>query len=356
LTELPVAAFEQAPVVIDTAEAVDAFTPLAETQDVSGDTDIAPAPAADFAEIFAAISEAPEETVLDQARHSARAASERAERERRNGFAALRWGQDTSAKVDRPRSRALIAVLVAVIVALAAVAALMLSQRASLPAQAAVMPPPHRPALASAGKVRLAPRDSAAGNPATLTLLGLRALDGTRGTAVNLPDAVRFLTQAAQKGQAVAQYRLATLYERGEGVAANPALAARWYQMAAVRGNRKAMHNLAVSYANGAVGKKDMAEAARWFAKAAALGLADSQFNLAVLYETGAGVPQNMAEAYKWYAIAASGGDGEAGTRSAVLRPRLSDADRSAADTMAAHFQAAPLNRAANVPPDDLGT
>jgi localization factor PodJL len=357
LTELTVAAFEQAPVIINTAEAVDAFTPLAEVQDAAGDTDAAPEPAADFAEIFAVISDAPEETVLDQARHSARAASERAERERRSGFAALRWGQDSAANVDRPKSRALIAVLVAVIVALAAVAALMLSQRASLPAQAAVMPPAHRPVLASAGKaVRLAPRDSAAGNPATLTLLGLRALDGSGGTAVNLPDAVRLLTEAAQKGQAVAQYRLATLYERGQGVAPNPALAARWYQMAAARGNRKAMHNLAVSYANGAAGKKDMTEAARWFAQAAALGLADSQFNLAVLYETGAGVPQSWAQAYKWYAIAASGGDGEARTRSAALRARLSDADRIAADTMAAHFQAAPLNRAANVPPDDLGT
>jgi localization factor PodJL len=93
---------------------------------------------------------------------------------------------------------------------------------------------------------------------------------------VNLPDVVKFRTQAAEKGQAVAQYRLGTLYERGQGIPADAAKAAHWYEMAANQGNRKAMHNLAVSYAGGASGKKNMAEAARWFAKAASLGLADS--------------------------------------------------------------------------------
>ena len=94
--------------------------------------------------------------------------------------------------------------------------------------------------------------------PSPLTILGLRALDGP-GAPVNLPDAVKFLTQAAEKGQAVAQYRLGTLYERGQGVAADAAKAAHWYELAANQGNRKAMHNLAVSYAGGAAGKKNMA-------------------------------------------------------------------------------------------------
>jgi localization factor PodJL len=195
------------------------------------------------------------------------------------------------------------------------------------------------------------------GNPIALTILGLRALDGTGGAAVSLPDAVRFLTQAAEKGQAVAQYRLATLYQHGQGVAADPVQAAQWYETAAAQGNRKAMHNLAISFADGAAGKKDMAEAALWFAKAAALGLPDSQFNLAVLYETGAGVPQSLAGAYQWYAIAAASGDGESKARLGLLQARLSDADKAAASKAAASFHAAPLDRAANVPPQpaDLG-
>jgi localization factor PodJL len=198
-----------------------------------------------------------------------------------------------------------------------------------------------------------------AGNPIALTILGLRALDGTGGTPVNLPDAVKFLGQAAEKGQAVAQYRLGTLYERGQGVPADPAKAAHWYEMAANQGNRKAMHNLAVSHASGANGgKKNMAEAARWFAKAAALGLSDSQFNLAVLYERGDGVPQSLLDAYKWYSIAATAGDSESKQRMSVLQTQLSDSDKAAANKSAATFHAAPLNRSANVPPEaaDLGT
>jgi localization factor PodJL len=191
-----------------------------------------------------------------------------------------------------------------------------------------------------------------AGNPVALTILGLRALDGT-GPAINLPDAVKFLSQAADKGQAVAQYRLGTLYERGQGVTADPAKAAHWYEMAANQGNRKAMHNLAVSYA----ARKNMAESARWFAKAAALGLSDSQFNLAVLYERGDGVPQSLLDAFKWYSIAATTGDSESKARIVALQSQLSDSDKAAATKSAATFHAAPLNRAANVPPEpaDLG-
>ncbi len=191
-----------------------------------------------------------------------------------------------------------------------------------------------------------------ASNPVAQTILGLRYLDGTGGTAVNLPEAVKYLTAAAHQGQAVAQYRLGTLYERGQGVAADGAKAAHWYQLAAEQGNRKAMHNLAVAFASGAAGKKNMAEAARWFAKAAALGLSDSQFNLAVLYERGDGVPQSLLDAYKWYSIAAAAGDTESKARVAVLQSQLSDADRAAAQKAAAAFHAAPLSRAANVSPE----
>ncbi len=197
-----------------------------------------------------------------------------------------------------------------------------------------------------------------AGNPIALTILALRDLDGTGGATVNMPDAVKFLSQAAEKGQAVAQYRLGTLYERGQGVAADPAKAVHWYELSANQGNRKAMHNLAVSYASGALGKKDMAEAARWFAKAAVLGLSDSQFNLAVLYERGDGVPQSLLDAYKWYSIAGATGDSESKQRMGFLQTQLSDIDRAAANKSAASFHAAPLNRSANVPPEpsDLGS
>ena len=189
------------------------------------------------------------------------------------------------------------------------------------------------------------------GNAIAQTIIGLKELDGD-GVPANPADAAKWLERAAGQGQAVAQYRLGAVYERGQGVTANPATATHWYQLAANQGNRKAMHNLAVAFASGAAGKKDMAEAARWFAKAAALGLADSQFNLAVLYERGDGVPQSLLDAYKWYAIGAGQGDAESKSRVSVLSSQLSDDDRNAAQKSASTFHAAPLNRAANVPPE----
>jgi localization factor PodJL len=175
--------------------------------------------------------------------------------------------------------------------------------------------PVAQPAPASAPPVDRVQQLAGQGNALALTILGLRAVDGANGAPVNLPDAVKYLTQAAEKGQAVAQYRLGTLYERGQGVTADPAKASHWYELSAAQGNRKAMHNLAVFYAS----KKDMANAARWFAKAATLGLSDSEFNLAVLYERGDGVPQSLVDAFKWYSIAATAGDVESKARVGVL-------------------------------------
>jgi localization factor PodJL len=187
---------------------------------------------------------------------------------------------------------------------------------------------------------------AAQGNVMALTILGLGAADGSDGS-VNLASAVKYLTQASEKGQPVAQYRLGSLYEHGQGVAADPIKAAHWYELSATQGNRKAMHNLAVFYAS----RKDMADAARWFAKAAALGLPDSQFNLAILYERGDGVPQSLAEAFKWYAIAAAAGDAESKARMSLLQIQLSDADKVAAAQAAASFHPLSIDQRANTAP-----
>ena len=187
-----------------------------------------------------------------------------------------------------------------------------------------------------------------AGNPRAELIVGLKYLDGVPS---NDGEAAKWLARAAEAGEPVAQYRLATLYESGRGVAADPAKAVRWYQAAANQGSRKAMHNLAVAYAEGTGVKKDFTEASRWFLKAAALGLSDSQFNLAVLYERGLGVPQNLVDAYKWYAIAAAQGDQESKTRLAVIAGQLNNEERTAAQHAADIFRPGTLDARANVAP-----
>jgi localization factor PodJL len=233
-------------------------------------------------------------------------------------------------------------------------------QRAAPAAQQAASPQVVSPRLAAAQQrpagatptLDQAVQLANAGNPIAQTFLGLRALDGTSGASVNLPDALTWLTKAAAQGQAVAQYRLGTMYEQGQGVPANPATAAHWYQLAADQGNRKAMHNLAGVLYHSALGKPNLPEAARWFAKAAGLGLVDSQYNLAILYERGEGVPQSLINAYEWYAIAAASGDAGAKQRMTTLQTTLSDGDKAAAQKSASNFRPAPLARATNVPPE----
>jgi localization factor PodJL len=190
------------------------------------------------------------------------------------------------------------------------------------------------------------------GNPIAQTIIGIRAQGGANGAAANPAEAFKWLSLAAAQGQPVAQYRLGTLYERGQGVAANPATAASWYEKAANAGNRLAMYNLAVALANKSLGRQNMPEAARWFSRAAAVGLQDAEFNLAVLYERGDGVPQSLLDAYKWYLIAATSGDSGAKARADVLATQIPDADRTAAQKSAQSFRPQPLNRASNVPPE----
>lgn len=215
--------------------------------------------------------------------------------------------------------------------------------------QTSAAPAPQPSKLAANALLRAADE----GNAAAQTIVGLQYLDADEAA-----KALPWLKKAAEAGQPVAQYRLATLYERGQGVGASPALAAKWYLAAANQGNRKAMHNLAVAYAEGSAGKTDMEEAARWFAKAASLGLADSQFNLAVLYERGSGVPQSLADSYKWYSIAAAQGDAESKMRLSILKSQLSDADRMAAEHAAQNFRPEPMDPLANFAPEpgDIGS
>jgi localization factor PodJL len=58
---------------------------------------------------------------------------------------------------------------------------------------------------------------------------------------------VRWFERAAKAGLAPAQYRLAVMYERGQGTQKDAEKAGSWYAAAAKQGNIKAMHNFAVS-------------------------------------------------------------------------------------------------------------
>jgi localization factor PodJL len=154
-------------------------------------------------------------------------------------------------------------------------------------------------------------------------IVATRYLDG-EGVAQDLTQAAHWYQKAALAGLAPAQYRLATLFERGRGVPQDAATALVWYQRAAEQGNVKAMHNAAVIAAGTEAGKPNYDIAYKWFLAASQNGLKDSQFNLAVLYERALGTKANVDEALFWYMVAASQDDVDAKKRAEVLSQNIS--------------------------------
>jgi localization factor PodJL len=109
---------------------------------------------------------------------------------------------------------------------------------------------------------------AAANDPAAEYEIGSRYAEG-RGVPQNVADAVLWLQRAADAGFAPAQFRLASLNEKGDGgLKKDLQTARRLYLAAAGKGHAKAMHNLAVLYAEGIDGKPDYKAASEWFRKA----------------------------------------------------------------------------------------
>ena len=119
--------------------------------------------------------------------------------------------------------------------------------------------------------------------------------------------AFREMKPLAEQGDADAQYNLALMYRKGQGVPQDDAEAARWYRKSAEQGYANAQYNLGVMYAKGQGVPEDYAEAVKWYRKAAAQGKADAQYNLGVTYYNGQGVPQDYVQAHMWFDLAAAG-------------------------------------------------
>jgi len=88
--------------------------------------------------------------------------------------------------------------------------------------------------------------------------------------------------------------------------------AVHWYRQAADQGNAKAQFNLGNCYSHGNGVLQSFEEAVRWYRKAADQGYAKAQYSLGVVYEKGCGVPQSSSEALKWYKKAAAQGTPQA--------------------------------------------
>ncbi|HVY84726.1 MAG TPA: AAA family ATPase [Caulobacterales bacterium] len=161
-------------------------------------------------------------------------------------------------------------------------------------------------------------------------------------------EGVVALRAVAEDGFPLAQYRLAKLYELGEGLPSDLPQARQWTERAAAAGNIRAMHDLGVYLARGDGGVRDEMSAFRWFKLAAERGVADSQYNLAVLYAQGRGVSADLSEALTWFLIAARSADETAMRQAQALEARLTPAQVQQAQSRANAFTPAAINTYAN--------
>lgn len=112
------------------------------------------------------------------------------------------------------------------------------------------------------------------------------------------------LTQAAEAGQAPAQYTLGRLYRDGGPVEKNHLRSVIWLTQAAKQGDRRAMYALGKLYLE----EDDLPTAMRWFQQSAELGDTLAQYRLGKLLLESGEVDRNT-EAIRWLTGAAERGD-----------------------------------------------
>lgn len=120
------------------------------------------------------------------------------------------------------------------------------------------------------------------------------------------------LEQAAQDGNAEAQFELAWSYASGLGTEQSWEKAAHWMQAAAEQGYPKAQHILGHYYYFGRGLEQNDELAFSWFHSAAEQGIGEAQLITGRMLAEGKGVEANQAEALKWLYLADDQGIAEA--------------------------------------------
>ena len=103
--------------------------------------------------------------------------------------------------------------------------------------------------------------------------------------------------QAAEQGNAVAQFNLGRMYALGDDVPKDNVEAVKWYRKAAEQGNADAQTCLGVQYYRGFGVPRDLVQAHAWFNVAAAVGIETAERGRSTA--EGSMTPEQIAEAMK---------------------------------------------------------
>ncbi len=141
---------------------------------------------------------------------------------------------------------------------------------------------------------------------------GQRYLSETFWRKKDYQKAHQLLTQAAEHGDAQAQYDVGVMHQEGWGVTVDLRIARSWYKRAAHQGHASALFCIGRIYFEGLGVARDQTRARRYLKKSADQGNAQAQNLLGTCYECGIGGESDLSRARKQYKKAASQGIAEA--------------------------------------------
>lgn len=116
----------------------------------------------------------------------------------------------------------------------------------------------------------------------------------------NFTKAVEMYLQAAEAGNAEAQFDIGYAYYTGEGTERDYTTAAMWFKRSAKQKFAKALYNLAYCYMNGRGVPRDYEKAYHLLLESAETNYKRAQLTLADCYARGILVEQNEEESTKW--------------------------------------------------------
>ena len=138
-------------------------------------------------------------------------------------------------------------------------------------------------------------------NAKAFFILGSMELEGKNENAkANPKGAAIYFENAANLGMKEAQYTLALLYDRGEGVPQDKQKALNWGLLAAAQGDVNALYAAAVWLERGYSGKPEPHQALNLYEHAASQGHKNSMVSLISIYSGGTEIPANKSRAQYW--------------------------------------------------------
>ncbi|RTL58731.1 MAG: sel1 repeat family protein [Sphingobacteriales bacterium] len=116
----------------------------------------------------------------------------------------------------------------------------------------------------------------------------------------NYKSAVPLIRQAAEKGNAEAQYNYGICYQQGVGVPQSDSIANTWFLKAAHQGWRDAQFKIAFSYATGLGVTQNHHQAFSWSVKCAYQKDVECMSNVIGCYMEGRGTQKNLDSMLVW--------------------------------------------------------